>query len=796
MFDDLRHASRTLRRRPLLATVITLTLAVGIGGAAAVFSVVDAVVLRPLPFVDAERLLRVWEINPAGDRHSVSDAAFVTLAAQSTTMQPAAAYLDEPAAAVLAGGGEPQQVRRAVVSARFAEVLGVAASVGRTFTADEDRPGAPARSVLLSDGLWRSRFNGASEVIGRAVSIDGEPFTVTGVMPPGFDFPGGADVWVPLGADPARDGKSLAVIARLAAGATLQQATVDLTELTRRWAAANPEANAGWRAEAVPFRDWMISPRFRDATWMLLAAVTVLLLLACANVANLLVALAVSRQGEMRVRLALGGGRARIVRQLLTESALLATAGTVTGVLLAVWSIDAIRGLGAEMLPRLEQVRLDVRVLMFAGAAGALSCFVFGLVPALFASRINLRAAADEGVRYTARSTRVRHGLVVAEVALAMLLMIGAGLLGNSFVRLLNVDPGFEVNAALAMPIEHRSLRYPESRVADFYRDLIDRLRSMPGVTAAGATTTNPLRQFGFSNSVTPEERAAEAPPSGLLQAGWRSVTPGLFDAMGIPILAGRPFTDGDRDGAQSVAIASATLAQRLWPGESPVGKRIFWGGTTGRTRTIVGVAADVRDLQLDAQPRPLLYVPHAQVDVPLLTVVIRTAAPAEQMAPAIREALRAVDGGLPAPPIYPLTESRDRATMTPRFSVSLLAAFATIALVLAVTGVYAMLAFIVSERRREMAVRVALGASASHVARLVLHSGLRLSAIGAALGIATAAGGTRLLRSLLYGVEPTDPLTFAAAAASLAAAAAVASYLPARQAARLDAAAVLKRDS
>jgi len=697
---------------------------------------------------------------------------------------------------VLADGGQPQRINAVPVSASLARVLGVQPQLGRMFTDDEDRPGVAERRVVLSDGLWRSRFNGASDIIGRLVTINGNPFTVTGVMPPGFDFPGNADAWIQLAADANADrtDKALAVVARLAPGATLEQAAGELREISRRWSQAYPEANGGWSAEAVPFSEWIISPRFRDAVWVLFGAVTLLLLLACANVANLLVAQAMSRQGEMHVRTALGAARGRLVRQLFTEAAMLAVLGTAAGVLIAVWSVDAVHALGGGGLPRLAGLRVDGAVLLFACAAGVISCLTFGLAPAVYATRVDLRSAIDEGVRYTARSTGLRHTLVVVEVALALLLLVGAGLLGNSFVRLMNVDPGFDVETTLAMPIEHRSSRYPEDRVADFYRDLLERVRAVPGVTAAGATTTNPFRQFGFSNSVTPEERAAEAPPSGLVQAGWRSVTPGFFDAMGIPVLAGRTFADSDRNGAERVVVVSESLARRLWPGESPIGKRIYWGGMSGRTRTVIGVSGDIRDVQLDAEPPPILFVPHAQVDVPLLTIVIRTPEPVEQIAPAIRQSLRDLDAGLPAPPIYRLAGSRAQATMAPRFNLSLLAAFATIALVLAVTGVYAMLAFMVSERRREMAVRLALGASGPQIARLVLRTGLQLSLLGVTLGIGGAVAATELLSRLLYGVEPTDPLTFTAAAVALLAAAAVASYVPARQASRLDAAAVLNR--
>ena len=795
MLDDLRYAVRSLRKRPLLASVAALTLGLGIGGATAVFSVVDAVMLRSLPFEDPDRLVRIWELTRDGDRFSVAEPAYRELAATSRTLRPVAAYRDHDVGVVLAEGGGPQRITAVPASASFVTVLGVQPQLGRTFP-DDDRAEGAERRVLLSDRLWRSRFNGASDIIGRRITLDGNRFTVMGVMPPGFDFPGNADAWTQLVADANADrgDKALAVIARLAPGATLEQAAGELRETSRRWSQAYPETNGGWNAEAVPFRDWIISPRFRDAVWMLFGAVTLLLLLACANVANLLVARAMSRQGEMRIRTAVGAARGRLVRQLFAESAALALLGTATGVLIAVWSVEAVRALGGGGLPRLDSLRVDGSVLMFACAAGLVSCLTFGLAPAVYATRVDLRSALDEGARYTIRSTRLRHTLVVVEVALALLLMVGAGLLGNSFIRLMNVDPGFDVEGTLAVPIGHRPASYPADRVADFYRDLLDRVRAIPGVTAAGATTTNPFRQGGFSNNVTPEDRASEAPPSGLVQAGWRSVTPGFFDAMGIPVHAGRAFADSDRDGSERVVVVSETLARRLWPGESPIGKRIYWGGTSGRTRTVVGVSGDIRDVQLDVESTPMVFVPHAQVDMPVLTMVVRTAEPVERIAPAIRQRLRDLDAGLPAPPIYRLADSRAAGAMAPRFNLSLLAAFATIALVLAVTGVYAMLAFMVSERRREMAVRMALGASRPQIAKLVLRSGLGLSILGLTLGIGGAVAATHLLSRLLYGVEPTDPLTFAAATVALLAAAAIACYLPARQASRLDAAAVLNR--
>jgi len=371
--------------------------------------------------------------------------------------------------------------------------------------------------------------------------------------------------------------------------------------------------------------------------------------------------------------------------------------------------------------------------------------------------------------------------------------VVGAGLLANSFVRLINVDPGFDTAHTVAMPLELPDGRYPESRVAATYAELLVKVRALPGVADAGATSTNPFRGFGFANNVTPEERAADAPASGLLQAGWRSVTPRYFETMGIPILSGRTFTDIDRDGAERVVIVSASLAQRLWQGESAVGKKIYWGGTTGRTRTVVGVSGDINDLQLEAAPGPMLFLPHAQLDLRAMTIVVRPRTDPGGLASQLRAIVRDIDPTMPTPPIQAVAENHAALAGGPRFNLSLLAAFALIALVLAVTGVYAMLAFTVAERRREIAVRVALGASGSNIARLVLKSGLSLTAIGVAAGIVAALGATRVLSGLLYDVAPTDPLTFACAAGALLVVAAVASYLPARQAARIDAIAMLK---
>jgi predicted permease len=793
VLDDIRYAVRSVRRRPLLAIAAIVTLALGIGGTTAVFTVVDAVILQALPFREPERLVRVWELTRDGDRFSVPAPTYLEIARTSRTLQPVAAYRD-PVREVLEVDGRAQHISVVRASASFTEVLSVPPRLGPMFTRADDQPNAAARPLIIADGLWRTHFNAAEDVIGRVVNIDGNPYHVAGVMPQGFDFPGTTDAWIPLGADPAADrgDKELAVIARLAPGATHAQVAGELREMASRWSQQFPESYGGWSAEAVPFPEWVISPRYRDAVWVVFGAVTLLLLLACANVANLLLAQAMSRQGEMRVRTALGAQRGRLVRQLFVEACVIAALATIIGALIAVWSIDAVRAFSGGVLPRLDALAVNGRVLMFACAAGLISCVTFGLVPAAHATRVDLRFGVEEGFRYTARSHGARHGLVIVEVALAMLLLIGAGLLANSFVRLLNVDPGFDVATTYAIPLAIGSIE-TERAPEHFYADLIDRVRSIPGVTGVGATATNPFRQYGFSNSVTPVERAGEAPASGLIQAGWRSVTPGFFDAMRVPIIAGRPFADHDQDGSERVVILSQSLAQRLWPGESAVDKRIYWGGVSGTPRTVVGVVGDIRDVQLDAQATPLVFVPHAQVPIPDLTLIVRSSEPLDRLAPLLRQTVRE-SGAKLTPPVYPLSDSRRTTTLAPRFSMALLVGFAVVALTLALIGVYALLAFVVSERRREMAVRIALGASSASITRAVLRSGLTLSLTGAACGIAAAVVATQTLSRLLYDVTPTDPVTYMAATAVLVLAAAFASYLPARQAARVDAAAVLNR--
>lgn len=681
------------------------------------------------------------------------------------------------------------------VAASLAAVLNVAPHAGRLLTPEDDRPGAIEQALVLSAAAWRTRFGADPSALGRHVTLNDVPFVLVGVLPEEIDFPRGADAWIPLAAslERDRDNKDLAVIGRLAPGVTLEDAQHELREITRQLSGEHPVANGSWSADAIPLSEWIVAPRYRDAVWMLSAAVALLLLLACANVASLLLAQSASRRGELRLRAALGAGRARLARQLFVESAGLAALGTLAGLLVSVWTVDAVRLLGADRIPRLDAVRIDGLVLAFACLAGVISCIVFGLAPAIHATRVDLRTSLDEGSRYTARGSRLRHGLVVLEVALALLLLVGAGLMANSFVRLISVDPGFETSSTLAMPLDLPARRYAGDRTTAFYAELLNRIRGVPGVVAAAATSTNPFREFGFGNTVTPEEQAANAPPSGLVQAGWRSVTPGFFETLRIPLLDGRVFNAFDRKDSEPVIVISRSLAARLWPGQPAVGRRIYWGGTTGRTWTVVGVVRDVRDVQLDLDTSLMVFLPHAHVDLQAMTVIVRTAAGVTSIAPSLRDVVHRIDPSLPAPTVERVHAALVETAGGQRFNLTLLAVFAAVALVLAVTGVYGMLAFTVAERRREIAVRLALGASGPRVARQIVGSGLLLTTAGIALGTAGAIAAARTLSNLLYGVEPTDPATFAAAGLVLLAAGATACLAPARQAMRLDAVQVLR---
>ncbi|MDQ3069073.1 MAG: ABC transporter permease, partial [Acidobacteriota bacterium] len=786
MASDLKSAFRSLLRRPAVTALAALTLAVGIGSATAIFSIVYTLLVKPLEFPGGDRLVRIWELTPERERFSASGPDYADFVEGTTTFDSLAAFNDMRRSLTLTGAGDPARIEAVPVTASFFAVLGIEPAFGRGFLASEDRPGAESQRIVLSHRLWRDRFGENTAAIDTVITLDRHPYRIVGVMPEGFGFPFDAEAWVPAvpASDAMAEGKGLEIIGRLRSGVTIERARADVQAAAGRIVQRDP-GNAGWSADLVPLRDWLVTPRFREAVLVLLGAVGCLLLLACANVANLLMAQASRRHGEMRMRVALGARRAQLVRLMFVESALLATAASALGLMLAMWTIAALRLAGGGRIPRLDEVALHPPVMAFALAATVVSCLVFGIAPALHASRTDLRASLDSAHRVTSSGRRARGFIVAVEVALAVVLLTGAGLLAVSFSRLAEVHPGFETANLLAVPVELPEAEYEETAGA-FYDTFMERIAALPGVAGVGATTTNPFRQFGFANSVTPEEAVAFAPASGLVQAGWRAVTPGYFDAAGVPVIAGRAFAAGDRDGGDRVVMVSESLAARLWPDGSAVGRRILWGGLTGRPRTVIGVAGDIRDFTLDADVMPMLFLPHAQLPMASMTVLVRAARP-ELLGPQIQAEMRRIDPALPPPAMALVDDNRARAFAGPRFNAWLLGAFAAIAATLAATGVYAMLAFAIGERRREIAVRLALGARPATIVRMVVGEGMRMITAGLVAGLLAALWLTRYLASLLFGVSVSDPATFAAVASALVVLALAASLIPARQASRMD---------
>jgi predicted permease len=787
LFYDFRHALRTLRASPAFMLVAVVTLALGIGATTAIFSVIDTVMLRPLPFADPARLVKVWETTPEGSNFSASDPNYLDFRSRNHTLEGVAAY--KQAALNLSGSGEPTRLEGMAVTHSLFPLLGVAPAIGRTFLAEEDAPGRDTRVAVLSHSLWTARFGADPSVVGRVVTLDRQPYTVIGVMPDGFDFPK-AEIWVPLAPDPGRDRDDhwLEMVGRLRPGATVQAAQQDLSALSRGIAVQHPEI-AGWGVRVEPLSDSIVGPRFRQTMLVLLAGVGCLLLMACINLANLLFARATARETEIGVRAALGADRFRLVRQLLTESIVLALIGAGVGLLGARWALALLRSLAPAGVPRLDEIGLDGRMLAFTLALGLLTSVIFGLVPALRASRVELAETLRKGGRGAASGHRhTRDALVVIQVALAMVLLIGAGLLMRSFLRLQGTDPGFDTQQLAAVSIQLDGATYAEPWQRNlFVNELIERIEAIPGVTAAGATGVDPLSGWNLVNDVTPAERAAEVGPSGYLRAGWRPVTPGFFGTMGIPLVQGRVFSDSDPWDGPKIVVISRTIAQQLWPGESAVGKQLFWGGIDGTPRTVIGVVGDIRDVDLEGTAPPLIFVPNQELTWPAITVVVRSAGNPAGIAAAVHKQIRALDPTMPVPEFLPLERTVVQAAAGPRFRSLLIGGFALIALLLAGVGVYGVTAFGVARRTREFGVRLALGASPAEVSRSVVRRGAALGAAGVALGILGAWWVTRFLGTLLYRVSPTDEVTFVAVALLLGGVALLASYLPARRATRVD---------
>jgi putative ABC transport system permease protein len=808
--QDLRFGARILGRNPGFAAVAVLTLGLGVGANAAIFSVVNSVLLRPLPWSDPDRAVMIWSRWTAFDKTWVADGEVNDYRRRAATLAEVAAW--DEGQVNLTGDGDPERVAAASVTANLFSVLGVSPLRGRIFSAAEDVQNGP-RLVLLSYGVWQRRYAGDPSVVGRSIQIDGAQYGVIGIMPPDFvlptDFqrPAATSVWMPLQMDPGstnHGSHGLYAAARLKPGATVTQAREELHQI------AQAMTNEGLYPRPMQFDTVVISLRdevvgtVRRAIWLLFGAVGFLLLIACANVANLLLARAEARQREIAVRSALGAGRARVVRQLVTESLVLAMLSAATGLGLAWAGVRLLAWWNPASIPRVAATTIDARVLLFTAAVALFTTLIFSLAPAVRLLRTDLTESMKEGGANATTGgarRRFRNGLVVAEMALAVVLLVGAGLMLRSLWSLQRIDLGFNPSGVLTMRVSLPDTSYatPE-QVVGFYARLMDQVRALPGVASAGAARSLPLGStigdFGLM-----VDGYVPAPGTGA-KGDWQIVTDGYLSAMGEQIARGRDLQRTDTSDTQLVALVNEEMVRRYWAGRDPIGGRFKIGGRMDRPWvTVVGIVKDVRHNGVADIVKEKFYVPHRQwhksVGFPIraMTLVVRTPGTPSSLAPAVRNVIRQMDPALPVADVRSMTDVVGAALSTPRFTSVLLSMFALLALTLSAVGIYGVLSYLVSRRTREIGIRVAIGADRGRVLRLVLASGLGLAAIGITAGIVVALFVSRLLSGLLHGVTPADPLTFVSVAIGLGAVALAASLAPAWRAMRVDPVIALKSE-
>ncbi len=793
LIQDLRHALRSLWKRPGFSVVAIITLALAIGAITSIFTVVNGVLLRPLPYQEPDRIITLWQRNDKTGalRDDVSPANFLDWKERNRVFEQLAAA--DPYSFDFDGSEGPESLESWLVTDGFFDVLGVNALHGRTFVPEEFQEGND-RVVVLSHGAWQRRFGSDPTAVGRTIQLDKQPFTIVGVLPPRVKFPADKEIWVPrtFTEEDRQDrfGTRFVVIGRLKTGATLAQAASELNTISAQLAQENPRTNADIGVTAIALPEQITGP-VRPALLILLGAVVFVLLIACANIANLLLVRGAERGREFAIRAALGAGRARLIRQLITESVVLALVGGGCGILLAQWGVDLLLAFSPTSLPRLDEVSLDARVLGFAVCISVLTALMFGLAPAIRFSKPDLQESLKEGGRTATAGLfrqRFRNVLVVTEIALALVLLIGAGLLIRSFVQLLNVNPGFTTDKILALQVFiWDEIPEPEKRLP-FYDQAFERVAAIPGVESVGGVSSLPFFRFEMPTTFTVEGRPSLAP--GQEHSAYRGMaTPDYFRTLGIPLKQGRFFTRFDDSRSDGVVLINESLARRYFPGEDPLDKKVLLRTREGQPvpRTIVGVIGDMRPDGLDSDPRPEIYLPYHQTSFGEMTFVIRTTSDPQQVLPAVKQQMWSLNKDITFYRVATMEQLVSESLATRRFNLFLLSTFAAIALVLAGVGIYGLISFATNQRTHEIGVRMALGAQAGDVLTMVVRQGMILALVGVGLGLVAALALTRLMSSLLFGVTPTDPLTYVGVSVLLSTVALLACYIPARRATKVD---------
>ena len=812
ILQDIRYAARQLLHAPGFTFVAVSTLALAVGATTAIFSVVNGVLLKPLPFHGPDRVVFVSSVNRDGTVNPMSPLDYIDYRDQSTSFSHIAVVDRSPVNAT-GNGTEPVRLDAALVGAQFFDVLGVQMQLGRGFAKGEDEKSA-AKVAVLTDHLWRNHYGADPRIVGQTVRLDGDVYTVVGVAPASLDFPVGRDVYIPFTFQPYmldpqnRGAHSLMGVARLKDGVSVKTASSELAGIAKRLAAQYPESNTNFGAQAQPLHERIVG-KVNTPLYAMFGAVILVLLIACANVANLLLVRASARGSEMAVRTALGAARARIVRQLVTESLLLALGGAILGTALASWAVAAVVAFGPSDLPRLQEVVVDGRVLAFALAVSALTGMLFGLVPALHAARPDIAQMLRESVRGSSKggTHRTRSILVVAEMTLAVVLLVGAGLLIRSFLHLISVDPGFNPERVVAFNLSLPTTKYQYERdVRAFTAQLTGKLNEMPGTKDVGVTFGRPLDNTGMIRTTFEVDGWPKSTPTNRRVADVHMTSPGYFRTLGIPLVRGRLYTAAeDRGDAAPVVVVSQEFVKKYFPNEDPIGRVARFGithdtGEAGKGESqvmgqIIGIVGDVKQQDLATPDYPTVYAPFNTWPIGFFSVLVRTDADPRTVQSRIKALVREVDADLPIFHLTTMEQAVSDSVSQPRFYMLLLGSFAAIALLLAALGIYGVISYSVSQRTRELGIRVALGATRRTIMRLVVGQGVWLAGLGVVMGIAASLALTRAIASLLFGIGKVDPLTLAAAPLTLMLAALLGCYVPARRAARVDPVLAMRSD-